>query len=143
MARIERQVSINAPVEKVFSYLADLPRHAEWAAHRLQLQQTSEGPLGVGTTFDSVGHMMRRGFKDQVTVTEHILNERIAFEAVGDSGRFRHWFQLQDQGGQTRVAKGIEPLRVSPRILAPILTAFVAPRALQGDLKRIKAKLEA
>lgn len=142
MAKIERQITINAPVEKVFSYLADIPRHAEWAAHRLQIQQTSGGPVGVGTTFTSLNHAMGREFQDELAVTELVPNTRIAFEANGKTGRFRHYFVLQTEGMGTRVSKAIEPLKVSPAFLAPILRILVAPRSLVGDLQRIKAKLE-
>lgn len=144
MAVFERQTTVNSPVAEVFSYLADLPRHAEWAAHRLSIQQTSEGPVGLGTTFACVGHMMGQDHADQVTITEFVPNSRIAFESIGDAGRWRHYIQLQEESGGTRLTKGSEILEPSlmTRLLAPIAKMFVIPAALAGDLRRIKAKLE-
>ena len=146
MRRIERQITIDAPAAKVFSYLADFPRHVEWAeaAHRLQIQQTSPGPVGVGSTFASVGHEMGE-HRAQVTVTELVPNNKIVFQAEDDTGRFRHYFLLQEEGGGTRLAKGIELLKLSllRRLLSPLAKLpFLVPRELGGDLKRIKAKLE-
>ena len=74
MRRIERRITISASVPHVFSYLADFPRHSEWAAHPLRIRQTSEGPVGVGSTFVSVGRQLGRDNEDHVTVVELIRN---------------------------------------------------------------------
>ena len=142
---IERQITINAPVAEVFGYLADFTRHGEWAAHALRSQQTSEGPVNPGTTFTSIGHQFGRDNEDKVTVTEIVPSERIVFESEGAAGRFRHYFLLQEEDGRTRLTKGVELLQLSVllRLLSPVVAAFrVTARAFDGDLQRIKAKLE-
>ena len=48
-------VTIRAPSEKIYSYLADISRHPEWAAHPLQVDPTSDGAAAVVL-------MMRIGF---------------------------------------------------------------------------------
>ena len=143
MASIERQTTIGAPAEKVFKYVADISRHGEWAAHRLEIEQSSQGPIAVGSTFTSVGHEMGT-HRGQVTVTEFVPSSKLVFEAEDDTGRFRHHFLLQAEGGGTRLTKGVEPLRWSLmfKLLSPVATAFLFPRGLDGDLQRIKAKLE-
>ncbi len=140
----EKQITISAPAEKVFGYLADFPRHSEWAQHRLKVEQTSPGAVGRGTTFKSVGHQMGRDSEDSVTVTEFVPNQKIAFEAEGREGRFRHWIQLQPGDGGVQVTKGFGVVKANfPfSLMMPIVTAFVAPSGLNGDLKRIKAKVE-
>ncbi|MCH8206328.1 MAG: hypothetical protein IH956_04925 [Chloroflexi bacterium] len=41
---------INAPTDRVFDYLADFRRHADWDGDaRLAVVATSPGPLGVGS----------------------------------------------------------------------------------------------
>ena len=143
MAGVERQTIIDAPAEKVFSYLADFTRHPEWAANPLHIEQTSEGPVGVATTFISVGHQFGRDNEDHLTVTEFVPNQKIVFESEGGAGRFRHYFLLQEEDGGTRLTKGVELLKLSflPRLLWPIVAAFRAGR-YDGALKRIKGKLE-
>jgi len=143
MAGIERQTTVNAPAAKVFEYVADIGRHGEWAAHRLEIEKTSEGPVGPGSTFACVGHEMGT-HRGQVKVAEFNPNSKVVYEAEDDTGHFRHYFLLEDESGATRVTKGVEPLRMSLmfRVLSPIATTFLVPRGLEGDLKRIKAKLE-
>lgn len=146
MARvIERQITITAPIERVFNYLADFARHAEWAAHPLRLEQTSQGPVGPGAIFTSVGHQFGRDNEDKITVTEVVPSEKIVFDSEGGAGRFRHYFLLEEEDGGTRLTKGVELLKPSflLRLLSPIVAAFrVTARAFDGDLGRIKAKLE-
>ena len=144
MAAIQRQIEVKAPAEKVFGYVADIPRHVEWAGHKLQIKPDSEGPAAVGSTFSCVGHQLGT-HQGKVTVTELAPNTRLVYESDDDTGHFRHFFLLSEEGGATRVIKGVEPGPRSPlfKIMLPLLKATVIPRGLEGDLKRIKAKLEA
>lgn len=143
MATIEKQTTINAPAEKVFKYLSEIPRHTEWAAHKLEIEPASQGAVAVGSTFACVGHEMGT-HRGQVTVTELVPNSKLAYEAEDDTGRFRHHFLLEEEGGATRLTKGVEPLRLSLlfKILSPVALTFMVPRGLNGDLQRIKANLE-
>lgn len=144
MTAFERQITINAPADKVFSYLADFTRHPEWAAHHLRIEQTSQGPVSVGSTFASVGHEMGQ-HKAKVTISEFVPNSKIVYEADDDTGLFRHHCLFQEEDGQTRLTKGVEALQLRSfllRLLTPFIPLMI-PRALDGDLQRIKAKLEA
>lgn len=145
MPMAERSVLINAPVDKVFAYLADFKRHPEWAQHDLKLEQTSAGAVEVGATFHSVGHQMGREFESEVRITEFVPGQKIAFESEGKDFHFSHHFLLQSENGGTRLTKGGEPKRVGfPfNLLLPVLSVFgVINRGLDGDLARIKANLE-
>ena len=141
----EKQIVINAPAEKVFGYLADLTRHSEWAqpGHRLEIEKTSDGPIGQGTVFRSVGHQFGRN-EDTVTITEYVPNQRIVYESAGKAGLIRHSFDLAPAEGGVQVTKGFEAVQAKfPfSLFLPIVSAFVLPGALQGDLQRIKEHVE-
>ncbi len=141
----EKQITISAPAEKVFSYLADFPRHSEWAQHRLKIEQTSQGPVGQGTTFKSVGHQFGRDNEDTVTVTEFVPNQKIVYEALTKEGHFRHWVELKPMDGGVELTKGAQALKMNfpLNVMFAIIGPIVVPSGLNGDLKRIKAKVEA
>jgi len=145
VAPIERQITVSAPAEKVFSYLADFSRHHEWGLHRLEVSQTSEGPVVAGTTFQSRGRMWGLDIRNENGVTEFVPNRRIVFESVSPGGRFRNAFTIEEQRDTSLLVKQVEV--VQPRMLLwPLVRLgfpLVAGRRLEGDLKRIKAKLEA
>ena len=143
MPAIERSIQIQRPAAEVFAYLADFSRHHEWAAHRLEVQQTSEGSVSEGTTFRSIGHQGGLNFKNENVVTELVPNERIAFESEAAAGRFRNAFVLREDDGHTLLVKRVGVVRAKA-LLGPILALFLplAGGALDKDLRRIKAKLE-
>jgi uncharacterized protein YndB with AHSA1/START domain len=143
MARVEKQVIVNAPVEQVFSYVADLTKHGEWGQHNVRIEPESEGPMRVGARFRSTSHMMGEKH-DTITVTEYDPSQRFSFEAEGQPGRFRHWFTVEQDGGGTRLRKGVETVQAKfPfSLLAPVLFTLAVPRGLQQDLERIRERLE-
>lgn len=144
MARIEKQITISAPADRVFSYLADFPRHSEWAAHRLKIEPTSQGAVGQGTKFKSVGHQFGRDNEDTVTITEFVPNQKIVYESMTKEGQFRHWVELKPADGAVELTKGAQVLKMNfpLNVLFAIIGPFVLPSGLNRDLKRIKAKLE-
>ena len=143
MARVEREITIDAPADRVFSYVADFTRHPEWASQQLQIEQTSEGAVGQGATFKSVGHQFGEKH-DAITVTEYAPNTSIVFECEGNAGKIRHSFSLQEQDGSTTLAKAMEPLQTAGtfKLLAPIVMTFVTPGAMSKDLQNIKKQIE-
>jgi uncharacterized protein YndB with AHSA1/START domain len=144
MAAVEREITINAPPERVFAYLSDITRHPEWAGQQLEVTKTSEGPAQVGSSFETVGHQFGAQAA-KVTITELVPNQNIAYEAEGKAFHFKHHFLLRSENGGTRLTIGTEPKRVGfPfNLLLPVLSAAgVINRGLDGDLKRIKANLE-
>jgi hypothetical protein len=51
MARIEESIDIVSPIEKVFTYTMDASSWNQWHSIILESEQTSQGPVGIGTTF--------------------------------------------------------------------------------------------
>src|SRR5207248_415174 len=51
MWEYETSIDIAAPPDKVYSYLADFGRHAEWSMSVATIEQVTPGPVGVGTEF--------------------------------------------------------------------------------------------
>jgi len=145
MARVQQQITINAPAEKVFNYVADITKHGEWGnpSQKLQVEKTSAGPIGQGSTFKSVGQQFGRQ-DDTVTITEHVANQRVVYESQGKAGLFRHSFEITPAGSGVELTKSADVLKAGfPFVIfQPIVRAFVMPGALNSDLKRIKAKVE-
>jgi uncharacterized protein YndB with AHSA1/START domain len=142
LGRIARETVINAAPEKVFEYVADMPRHSEWGQHDLTVNQTSAGAAGVGSTFASVAHQFGVQ-KETQTVVDYTPGKRFAFDATGSIGTVRHAFELEPVGGGTKVTKTMEIFKPSlmARVMGPIIRSKTKA-GLAVDLERIKAKLE-
>ena len=144
MASFQQSIIVSASPETAFGYLADLTKHPEWAAHKLEVQKTSAEPAAAGATFSAVGHEMGT-HRTTVTLTELRSPERIAYEAEDDTGHFRHWISISAaRDGGAEITKGVEAVRTNLMLtlLKPLMPMMVS-RGLKGDLQRIKQRLEA
>ena len=69
---VSDSVTINRPVEDVFNYVTDMSNDPSWHTDVLEARKTSEGPVGVGTTWHS-------RFKPSMGVSEGAM-EVVALE---------------------------------------------------------------
>ena len=76
MARIEESVEIKRPADKVFAYTTDFRSWTKWQSTFPEAEQTSQGPVGVGTTFRGKVRMMGLTMRWTSTATEYELNRK-------------------------------------------------------------------
>ena len=113
MARIEESIDIKRPAEKVFNYTTDAESWPKWQTILPQAQQTSPGPVAVGTTFKGTVRMMGLSMKWTAKTTEHVpytkygktitstalINEQHnTYEAVGGGTKFTILYDLKTRG---------------------------------------------
>jgi uncharacterized membrane protein len=140
--RFEETTTIAAPASSVYAYVSDFTRHGEWSGHELQVTKTSDGPIGVGSTFSTVAKLFGTQ-KEQSTITETTPDSSFAWDSVGALGTAHHSFALTERDGGTVVRKSAEI--VQPKFLAKMTSWRLSkdiPKALTSDLAKIKAKLE-
>jgi hypothetical protein len=75
MARIEESVEINCPVEKTFAYTTDAGNWSKWNTALPEAEKTSEGPVGIGSTFKGTAHLMGRSMAWTAKATEYEVNK--------------------------------------------------------------------
>jgi hypothetical protein len=71
MSRIEESIEINCPVEKAFAFTTDAGSWNKWQSIIPEAEQTSPGPVGVGTTFKGTNRMMGRTMQWTARTTEY------------------------------------------------------------------------
>ena len=76
MAKIEESVEIKSPVDNVFSYTTDAKNWPVWQTFITGAEQTSQGQMGLGTTFRGTNRMMGLGMKWAAKVTEYEPNRK-------------------------------------------------------------------
>ena len=92
MARMEKSVDINRPVEEVFAYATDIKNWPKWHETILEAEQTSPGDLGVGTTFRGKGSMEGRTSEFTGKMTEYHPYKRSC--KIMDFGNFTNEDEL-------------------------------------------------
>ncbi len=76
MSRIEESVEIHCPVEKAFAFTTDAGSWSKWLTIIPEAEQTSKGPVGVGTTFKGTNYLMGRTMKWTAQATEYETNRK-------------------------------------------------------------------
>src|SRR5439155_7607301 len=80
--RWEEQVDVKAPADKVWPLVSDFTRHGEWAGHGLQATKTSDGPVGVGTTYATTAKQFGTQ-KEHSTVTAMAPPSQFEWDSKG------------------------------------------------------------
>jgi uncharacterized membrane protein len=142
MATITRSIDINAPVEKVFTYLIDPTSGPEWMVSMMEVSNVSGS--GVGQRYNWKYKMIGIPFEGESTVTEQVPNERGVVENKGGIPSTFSWTFTPVEGG-TRL-----DLEVDYTIPVPVLGKMAEKLVLnrnerEADLwmQNLKQKLEA
>jgi len=77
MEQFEIVTVINRPVEDVFTALQDFDKAPQWNPGLTEVRQTSDGPLGVGSTVVYIGRFLGRGYESPSTYTEYVADRRL------------------------------------------------------------------
>ncbi len=81
MAIIKESVEIKRPVDEVFAYTTDANNWPKWQPFP-DAEQTSQGPVGVGTTFKGSIHLMGRTMEWTAKAVEYELNKKLGKDII-------------------------------------------------------------
>ncbi len=143
MNEFEIVTVIDRPVDEVFAFLVDPSKTADWTPGVTEARQTSEGPIGVGTTVLFIGRFLGRGFESPSEVMDFVPNQR--FTAKSTSGPFQLEvdYTLQPVDGGTRLATVYRGESRGFFKLAEPVIVRLAKKHFETAAENLKALLEA
>lgn len=109
MSRVHAEVTIDRPIEEVFSYISDPRNQSYWVPATTGISNVSDGPIHVGTTYDNMAHFLGRRMDFSVEVTK--LNEPTDYICRSRHGpvEARRHFHLEPvNGGATQIMMDLE-----------------------------------
>lgn len=143
MIKVEISTVINRPVEEVFAVLSNVENHPKWSSAFLEAKKTSEGPIGVGTTWRVVQKALGRRIEGEVEVTEYESNRKWAQKSK--SGPFpvevRGTYEPVKGGTQVSVVLEAEPGGFF-KLAEPLLKSMLK-RTIETDFANAKDLMEA
>ena len=141
MAKVEQSITINAPVEKVFSYVCDPMNQLEWLPSMTDVRDiTGEG---VGQKFGWTYKMMGISFKGETEVVESVANQRRIIKSTGGIQSTWTW-TFKSENGKTVVNLAVEytiPVPVLGKV-AEQLVLRQNEREAALSMTNIKERLE-
>ena len=78
MAKAQVSIVINRPARDVFAYMTGIDKETAWQADVLEAEQTSTGPMSVGTTVREVRRFMGRRMEVVSEITEFEPDKKCA-----------------------------------------------------------------
>jgi uncharacterized protein YndB with AHSA1/START domain len=143
MAKIEVSTVINRPVEEVFAVLSNEEHRPKWSSTTIELKKTSEGPIGVGTTWRGVDRIFGRRMERESVFTEFEPNRKIRQKSTSGPIPFEVQFLYQpvEAGTQVIVIAEAQP-RGLFKLAGPLLMRL-RKQQFATDLANVKAMIEA
>ena len=142
MAKIQKSITINGPVDRVFAYVDDVMTIPEWLPSMMEVRDVTGS--GVGQHYRWRYKMAGVPLNGESTVTEHIPNERRVTDSKG--GVLSTWtYTFEPHDGGTKLGIEIEytiPVPVLGK-LAEKLVLKRNEREADTAMENIKDKMEA
>jgi uncharacterized protein YndB with AHSA1/START domain len=136
------QIAIERPVHQVFEFVADPENVPKWNYAIEETRKTSDGPVGVGTTYSQVRTVPSRS-EESLEVTDLEPDERFAIH--GGLGPFLGTliYEFEDVDGSTKLTNTAD-LEASGflKLAAPIAVGRISGAVAQ-NLRVLKGILEA
>ncbi len=143
MARVEASVLISRPVEEVFEFATDPKNDLLWQSGAAQAEQTSEGPIGVGTTYRDVTQFLGRRIEGTSEVTHYEPNRRMDYKIAAGPMKLEQSTTFESVGDGTRLTVVLEGETGGFFKLAEPLVIRMSQRAIEVSLANLKDLLEA
>jgi uncharacterized protein YndB with AHSA1/START domain len=141
-ATMEGSITINRPVEEVFAYVTDIGNLAKWNEVAGQGEQTSQGPVGVGTTYRGVADFMGREMEWTSEVTEYEPNRKVAQKMnLGPTVMAMSWLVEPVEGGTKFTIRSEGEMGGLAKLVGPLLDRTMK-KQMEGNLAKLKALLE-
>ncbi|MGH3626708.1 MAG: SRPBCC family protein [Sciscionella sp.] len=135
---------VNRRPEDVFTYLADVDKHAEWSPKAYRVEGF-DAPAHLGSTFTSFGWVPKDAdHRNDVEVTAFDPPRKIEFTGRERGEDFLNTYVLTSQGDGTRIDRTLDmpkPGGVGGVFFPLVLGGFIKPATNKG-MKMLKANLE-
>ena len=103
MISFDLNTNIYRPLQEVFRFVATPENDFQWQYGTFASTQVSEGEIGVGSVFRSVGHFMGHRIESIYEVTEFEPNKKYGFKSRSASMDLHTLYTFEVMGGSTKI----------------------------------------
>lgn len=140
--RIQASITVKQPIDEVFTALSDWSNTSTWISGTQSVTKTSEGPLGVGTTWHTVGKALGRTIDSNLTVTEFEPDHSYVW-TIDKPFKATTTFTFESVDGGTRVDQIVDgDLEGFFKLAQPLMLPMMK-RQVQHDLETFRDLVDA
>ncbi len=140
--RVETTITINRPVEEVMGFLTRIENLPTWAENIVEARQTSQGPVGQGTTCHIVSEVMDRRLSHEFAVTEFSPGERYAAHSTQGPFSISLIYDVRPIEGGSRLHSVSEVRLTGLMALAASAMSAMTQARFESDHRNLKRILE-
>lgn len=142
MANFEFSEWINAPPEKVFEVLSDLPNASSYVENIKQSVKLTEGPIGVGTVFEETRVVNGQEATAQLEIREYDPPRRLAVGNETEGIDTNYIYTLEPENGGTRILWQAELSASGLKKMMVPMVASILKKEDRDHLQKLKAAIE-
>jgi len=135
--------TIAAPVDRVFSTVADIAQFSRAIPQIVRVEYLSDVRSGVGTRFRETRLMKSKEITTELEVTEWVGDDHVRLLADSHGTVWDSVFMVRQEQGATVLTLTMDALAggLIPRLMTFFIRGMVQ-RALEGDMDSVKAFCE-
>lgn len=138
MIEFTNSIEVRQPVDKVFSFLANLENLPKWNYLVIGVKKVSKGKVGPGTRY----HQVRKTDEQVLEITEFDLNQSIAVATISTSyPRLEMHLVCEASGERTKIIDHWKLDTGKPAILEKLATRNIRT-AVSENLGKLKQLME-
>lgn len=138
MIEFSNQVVVDRPLGEVFGFVSDFRNVPKWNYYVRSVTKTSDGPLGVGSTF----HQVRKTDEQEFRIVTYEPNCQVTIQTIPPSTpEFEMRFTFEAKGNGTRITDKWKLDTGRPPLLERLGAGRVRSAVLE-NLGKLKALLE-
>ena len=143
MARIEESVEIKHPVDRVFAYTIDAKNWSKWMSYIPAAEQTSQGPISVGTTFKGSSRLLGHTNRWTAKAVECEPNKSFGTDTIGPGIVMKEHYTYDSVNGGTKFTTIYDIRMYGLHKLSSLMVISAMRKELKKGLVTLKSILEA
>lgn len=142
MVEVTVSIQIDHPPKATFDFIANPENNPTWQGGMKKCKLTSDGPLGVGSTYEQEAEFMGKPIMTTFKITEYKEGRYIKGESVVSTFpiTFKRMVEKQDQSTKVTALVTGDPKGLMG--LFPFFTKWMIKRSISKDYQQLKALLE-
>jgi len=103
MFKFEKSVFINRPQQEVFDFVTNLNNDSKWQSGIESVERTSDGPIGVGSTWGYKLKFMGREIEADIELTSYDPPNQASVKSIGGPVPFENTYTFESKDGGTQM----------------------------------------
>jgi uncharacterized membrane protein len=143
MIHVNASIKIYRPIRQVFEFISNAENDFQWQYGTLESARVSDGVVGVGAFFRSVGHIQGHRFLGTFEITEYEANKRYGFKSLSGPLQSETLYTFQAAPGSTHIELSTQVTATDAFEVPESIFEKQLKKQLKENLTLLKGILEA